>query len=194
MRLKKFVSRWQKVSPGSWKPQRIRWEKPPIDAVPEERERIEIQNYLDQTRRVAFQRDLLVDLRYGSSEYQTLLREVEHSEQELSERRLGLARLYPGRRELQKPSAWERRQAIIAHENRLFTAAICIAGLLIACAGVFGFLYDQIQPYRGFGHPFICLGFVASGLLLSALTSKQAMGAAGARLKKYKGAPKNFSP
>src|SRR6516164_2088791 len=92
----------------------IRREDAPVDATPRERERIQIQNYMNEARRIADQRDLLAYIKYGSSKYHEKLREVERYEQDLAERRHSLLEAYPNWAELQKLSALERRREIIA--------------------------------------------------------------------------------
>ena len=150
----------------------IRWVDAPADAAPQERERIEIQNYMNEARRIADQRDLLAYIKYGSSKYHEKLLEVERYEQDLAERRHTLLEAYPNRAELQKLSALERRREIIARESRFYRVSACLAGLLMAAAGISAFVYCRVHPDGGSANPPLVIGLAAFGLLLSAGTSK----------------------
>ena len=150
----------------------IRWEDAAAEAVPPERERIEIQNYINEARRVADQRDLLAYIKYGSSKYHEKLVEVERHEQDLAEQRHSLLKDYPNRAELQKLSAVERRREIIARDSRFYGVSACIAGLLMAVAGISAFVYCRVHPDGTTGNPLLLLGLAAFGLLLSVGTSK----------------------
>jgi hypothetical protein len=157
----------------------IRWEDAPTDAAPRERERIEIQNYMNEAKRIADQRDLLAYIKYGSSKYYEKLLEVERYEQDLAERRHILSKDYPNRPELQKLSALERRREIIAHESRFYGVSACIAGLLMAVAGISGFVYCRVHADGASGNPLLLLGLAAFGMLLSVGTSKHVGKAVG---------------
>jgi hypothetical protein len=140
----------------------IRREDAAADATPRERERIEIQNYMNEAKRIADQRDLLAYIKYGSSKYHEKLLEVERYEQDLAERRRILSNDYPNRAELQKLSALERRREIIAGESRFYGVSACIAGLLMAVAGISGFVYCRVLHDGTSGNPLFCWGWLPS--------------------------------
>jgi len=140
----------------------IRWEDGPAAASPRERERSEIQNYMNEAKRIADQRDLLAYIKYGSSKYREKLLEVERYEQNLAERRRILLNDYPNRAELQKLSALERRREIIARESRFYGVSACIAGLLMAVAGISGFVYCRVLHDGTSGNPLFCWGWLPS--------------------------------
>jgi hypothetical protein len=112
-------------------------------------------------------------IKYRSSKYHEKLREVERCEQDLAERRHSLLKEYPNRAELLKLSALERRREIIARDSRFYGVSACIAGLLMAIAGVSGFVYCHAHPDGTTGSPLLLLGLAAFGLFLSAGTSGQ---------------------
>jgi len=90
----------------------------------------------------------------------------------LAERRRILLNDYPNRAELQKLSALERRREIIAGESRFYGVSACIAGLLMAVAGISGFVYCRVLHDGTSGNPLLLLGLAAFGMLLSVSMSK----------------------
>jgi hypothetical protein len=144
----------------------------PSHGGPDRSQQAEIQSYLQETQRVAAQRDLLAYLKYGSPKYRATLKEVERQEQALVERRRALLRDYPARPELEKLSAWERRLEIVADERRAFATSIFVSGMLMLFAGVSGLLFFFLRPADSMTQPVPSLGVAILGLLLSAATGK----------------------
>jgi hypothetical protein len=131
-----------------------------------------VQAYLNEAKRVAGQRDSLAFLKYESAAYRERLREVERDEQALVRRRLSLLEDYPHRPEVQRLTAWERRQELIANEHRFFAVSVGLSGLIMLFAGVSGLLYCSVHTRDALGDPLLLLGLAIFGSLLSAATSK----------------------